>query len=853
VIDFESLSAIFRPECVAVVGACDRSKTVGHAVYSNLKTANFPGRLIPVNQQHTRIQNDRAYHSLNDVDVVPDLVVVCTPASTVPDIARTCGERGVRGMVVISAGFRETGEAGQQLELELRSVLQQYPKLRMIGPNCLGVLAPHSHLNASFSATMPHPGNLAMISQSGALCTAMLDWADERQVGFSACVSVGNMLNVGMGDLIDYFAADPKTSALLLYIESITDPRHFMAAARACTRTKPIIALKSGRFAESSQAASSHTGAIAGVDMVYEAALRRAGIERIFSFDDLLDCARLIVNTRTEAGPRLAIITNAGGPGVMASDAWLAQGGKLARLSAETIESLNCQLPPQWSHGNPIDVLGDAPPERYAAALEIVARDPGVDSVIVMLTPQSMTDATAIADALSRFKLAAGKPLLAVWMGGPAVRRGRQILEKAGIPVYSTPEQATNALTHLVSAGVLRDQRAPLFLDSHPANSTQKTPTDEIRMEGFAQKISAKWRDRLANAPGLLGEIASKELLADYSLPIVPTRLARTSDEAAEIAGQCGFPAVLKIVSPDISHKTDVGGVELSLANAAAVREGYQRIMSSVAEKQPAARIEGVSVQLMIAPTRGVELLLGATRDAAFGPVIVIGSGGVTAEIQHDVAMQLPPLTPSLALEMLQSLRIAPILQGYRGRPGVDLAKLAEVVASFSRLVEDRPELQAVEINPLLVTAGAVLALDARVIVAPTVTATLPYAHLAVRPYPFDLIQDITLECGERLRLRPIHPDDESMWLAWVKQYPEPCSQFLPFPRRACSLDYDTEMLFVAESADHNWVGSAFTQARSGTRGQQSIIEVVEETIRSDLRRRLLDASEKWYARRVSQ
>lgn len=836
-IDFENLAGIFRPECVAVVGASDKVGSVGHAVYANLKAANFSGRLIPVNRQHAYVQGDAAWPSLGDVPVTPDLVVVCTPATTVPEIARRCGERNVRGLIVISAGFRETGEAGRQLEVELRSVLKEYPGLRMIGPNCLGVLSPHSRLNASFSATMPRPGNLAVISQSGALCTAMLDWARDRELGFSGFVSVGNMVDVGMGDLIDYFAADEHTSALLLYLESLPDARHFMAAARACTRTKPIIAFKAGRFAESSQAAASHTGAMAGVDAVYDAAFRRAGIERVFSFDDLFDCAKLLVGHRETAGPRLAIITNAGGPGIMASDAWVAQRGQLARLSPETIHALNQVLPPQWSHGNPIDVLGDAHAARFSAALEIVARDGEVDSLIVMLTPQSMTNATAIAEAVAAFRMPDSKPLLAVWMGGPSVRPGRHILEAAGIPAYVTPEQAVNALAHLVSAGRLREQAAPLSLlpvSTAGGPSDSKAPTMRYSMPA---ESSVKWRTELSAATGLLGEATAKQFLADYGIPVVPTSIARSAAEAGELAAKFGFPAVLKIVSPDISHKTDVGGVELNLANAEAVTLAYDRIMDSASRKQPTARIEGVTVQPMIAASRGVELLLGATRDVIFGPVIVVGSGGVTAEIQHDVAMQLPPLSERRVAAMLRDLRIAPILEGYRGRPGVNMKKLTEVMLAFSRLVEDRPELQAVEINPLLVTASEVIALDARVIVAsPNGRSTLPYSHLAVRPYPASKVRLMAPADGRAVRLRPIRLDDEARWLQWLQEHPTSWMQLRRFPQRGCSLDYDSEMLIVAEDMDQAWLGLAFVQRGATEMPGSVMVEVSDPLSDSELR-----------------
>ena len=716
---FETLDAIFHPACVAVVGASDKPGSVGHAVYANLKAAQFGGTLLPVNSRHDLIQGDAAARSLHDAKVRPDLVVVCTPAATVPAIARECGELGVGGMVVISAGFREAGETGRLLEAEVKSILRHFPRLRMIGPNCLGLLSPYGHLNASFSATMPNPGGLAVISQSGALCTAILDWSRDREIGFSGIVSVGNMLDVGCGDLIDYFAADRHTSALLLYIESLTDPQHFIEAAQRCTRNKPIIALKSGRFAESSHAALSHTGAMAGVDAVYDAAFRRAGIERVFSFDDLFDCAKLLESHRQPAGPRLAIVTNAGGPGIMASDAWLAQRGQMAHLSPQTVDALNQTLPAQWSHGNPVDVLGDAQADRYAAALKLVAADSNVDSIIAILTPQSMTDPLAIAETVADCSLTAGKPLLAVWMGGPAVRPGRQLLEAARIPVYVTPEQAAQALAHLVSAGRLREQLEPLALPGLLERG-EKLDIGDLKSADADGSRAAKWRDRLADATGLLGEVVAKELLADYGIPVVPTHIARSAAEAAELATTVGYPVVLKIMSPDISHKTDVGGVALNLATAEAVQIAYQRILESVVEKQPAAQIDGVTVQPMIAASRGVELLLGSTRDPIFGPVIVVGSGGITAEIQHDLAMQLPPLSKRRVQSMLRNLRIYPILEGYRGRPGVNLPQLENVILNFSHLVEDRPEITALEINPLLAGASDIIALDARVIVGAT-------------------------------------------------------------------------------------------------------------------------------------
>ena len=700
-----NLKPFFSPKSIAVVGASDRAGSVGGAIFANLNAASFTGAVYPVNHQHSVIQRQRAYLSIRELPVVPDLVILCTAAETIPGLVRECGECGVRGLVVVSAGFREIGAAGRERETRLKASLREFPLMRMIGPNCLGVIRPTQGLNASFSPVMPRDGRMTLLTQSGALGTAIMDWSMEREIGFAACVSVGNMTDVGMGDLIDYFAEDPQTDALLLYLEGVNDAQHFLNAARACSRRKPVIAYKAGRFEESSSAAASHTGAMASLDAVYDAAFRRAGIERVHSIEELFDCARLLAGQRHALGDRLAIVTNAGGPGIMASDAWLTLGGQLAQLSGETRAALDQTLPPCWSHGNPVDVLGDAGVERYQTALRQVLADPQVDALMVILTPQTMTEPARIAEAVIEAQQQSSKSIVTSWIGGHAVEQGRNVLRRGGVPVYDFPEAAAQALRHLVSAG-----RWQTAVETSAAETWTKFPSQ------LTPDQMMSWRKKLTGCPGLIDEVSSKVLLADFGIPIVSTHVAHSPESAVIIADQLGYPVVIKVLSPDISHKTDVGGVLLNLANAGQVQAGFEAIRDSVRERAPQARWEGVAVQPMISATRGVELLLGMKRDPQFGPVILLGAGGITAELQQDSVLELTPLDDLIWERMLRSLRLYPLLAGYRGRPGVNLPALRHVVMRFVQLVTKLPELSTAEINPLLATADEIIALDARLI-----------------------------------------------------------------------------------------------------------------------------------------
>lgn len=797
-LSIRNLDKIFRPQRVAVIGASNNPKSVGYTVLRNLIGSGFQGVVYPVNPRHEAVQGVQAYPSVKDLPKTPDLAVICTPARTVPGIVRECGEAGVLGVIIISAGFKEAGEEGRALEEELRAEVSRFPGMRVIGPNCLGIIVPGLKLNASFAAAMPEPGHVAFISQSGALCTSVLDWAMEEGIGFSYFVSIGNMLDVDFGDLVDYFGEDPGTQSIILYIESISDAREFMSAARSFARTKPIVAYKAGRFAESAKAAASHTGAMAGEDAVYDAAFQRAGMVRVLEIGDIFDCAELVARVRPPLGPNLAIITNAGGPGVMATDALIARQGQLAELSPETMERLNEVLPPFWSHGNPIDVLGDAPPERYAQATEAALSDPGVDAALVILTPQAMTDVTGTARAIAELARKGRKPVLAAWMGGEAVREGIQILNEAGIPTYATPEQAVRAFMHLVEYG-------------RNLEMLYQTPREvPVRLTVNRAEVRKRFSQVFAEGPEVLTEELSKELLSAYGIPITEPRPAHSPEEAVEIAEELGYPVVLKVWSPQITHKTDVGGVVLNLRNARAVQAAFERIVQNARKHRPDAEVKGVTVQPMVTARDGFEMILGAKKDPTFGTVIMAGMGGIAAEVFRDRALGLPPLNERLALRMLESLRSWRLLKGYRGRPGANLEKLIEILMRFSYLVADFPEIKELDINPLLATPKDVIALDARVVVDKDAVGRpiRPYSHLVIRPYPEGYERKVTLKDGTEMLLRPIRPEDEPMWHEMLS-----CSSRESIRQRFryifketthkmaipyCFIDYDREMAIVA-------------------------------------------------------
>ena len=792
-----NLDKLFAPNRVAVVGAGTAPTSVGHVVLRNLLEGGFEGVVYPVNPGHESVHGVQAYASIADTPETPDLAVVCTPAAAVPDVVQTCGEAGVGAVAVISAGFRETGAEGAALEREVARRAAAFGGLRVLGPNCLGLIVPRLGLNASFAASMPDDGHVAFVTQSGALATSLIDWARAGRIGFSHVISLGNMMDVDLGDLIDYLGHRPGTHSIILYVENVTNPRKFMSAARAFARGKPIVAYKAGRFPASAKATVSHTGAMAGEDSVYDAAFERAGIVRVDRIEDVFATAELLARERRPAGPRLAIVTNAGGPGVMAADTLLARGGLLAELAPDTARALAEGLPESASVTNPVDVLGDAPPERLGSAVGALLGDPGVDAVLAILTPQAMTDPTAAAAATAAAGEGRHKPLLAAWMGGPSVAEGVRALEEAGVPAYNYPEQAVDAFMHLVAYA-----RNLETLHETPRSLPVSFALDRGRVKDLMATI-------LSEGSEVLSEASSKALLDAYEIPVTKPLPAASAEDAVAAAERLGYPVVLKVRSPDVTHKTDVGGVAVGVETPEEVAAAYERILGSVAARQPDAHVRGVTVQPMIA-TPGYELLVGARKDPSFGAVILVGAGGVAAEVMGDRTLGLPPLNERLARRMLESLRIWPLLRGHRGRPAVDLDSLLEVLVRFSHLVADYPEIEEVEINPLLASSEGTVALDARAVIDQALVARPPppFSHLAIRPYPEEYTRHITTESGLHATLRPIQPEDEPLWhemlsacslesihmrfRGLVKHTHEMATRF-------CFIDYDRELAIVAE------------------------------------------------------
>ncbi len=795
----KKLNSLFRPKRIALIGVSNDPKSVGGITLKNLVGGGFSGVVYPVNPKREAVLGIPCFPDVKSLPKTPDLAVIMTAAKFVPQLVKECGEAGIHGLIIMSAGFKESGEEGRKLEEQVKEVKAKFTDMRIIGPNCLGILVPGLNMNVSFAAGMPKMGHVAFISQSGALCTSLLDWAYENNIGFSYFVSIGNSMDVSFGDLIDYFGQDPNTKSIVLYVESLSHARAFMSAARAFARKKPIIVYKSGRFPESAAAAASHTGAMASEDSIYDAVFRRAGIARVFNFGDIFDFTDLIGRKRAPKGSNLAIITNAGGPGVMATDSLIAWGGKLVELTDLTIQKLNDYLPPFWSHGNPVDVLGDATPERFAKATEIVLEDEHVDAVLVLLTPQAMTAPTETAEAISELAGKTSKTIMAAWLGGASMREGMTVFNNAGIAAYGTPEQAILAFMTL----------------SHYSKNLEllyETPKEiPVSFSYDRNELRKKYLTTVFPKAKILNEDDSKHLINDYGISTTNPEPAFDEDQAVKIAEEKGYPVVLKIYSDNITHKSDAGGVALNIRDEEMVRASFRNMIKSVSEKVPDAKIKGVTVQKMISSKDAVELILGIKKDPVFGTVMLVGMGGTSAELFKDKRLEFPPLNEQLARQMLQSLQIYPLLTGYRGSKPKNIDKLIEVIIRLSYLAADYPEIEELDINPILVTPEDVIALDARIVVDEKMLfmQVKDYSHLILRPYPERLITSAILNDGTKVLLRPIKPEDEPMWLELLAS----CSKesiYLRFrydfyfdshdvASQFCFIDYDREIAIVAE------------------------------------------------------
>jgi acetyltransferase len=789
-----NLDVLFRPRSVALVGASKQPRSVGAVLAHNLFNAGFDGPIMPVNPHAVAIEGVLAYPTIDALPLVPDLAVVATPPSLVPEIVGALGARGTRAAIVISAGFAELGEEGRERQQKMLEAAKPYT-LRIVGPNCLGVMVPAHGLNASFAQAQALPGDLALVSQSGAVLTSILDRARARRIGFSHMVSLGGMADVDVGDTLDYLATDSHTRAILLYVEAITHARKFMSAARAAARSKPVVVIKAGRSSEAAKAAQSHTGALAGADAVYDAAFRRAGMLRVETLDELFEAVETLGRTVRVRGDRLAIVSNGGGVGVLATDSLVEQGGRLAELAPKTLQRLEAALPPTWSRGNPVDVVGDASDERYAAALEAVFDDPGNDAVLVLNCPTAVADSADAARATTNVAAKHKRPVFTSWLGDDAVAEARRLFADHRIPTYETPSDAVQAFMHLV-----RHQRHQEMLRQVPPSIPETFRPD-------AARASAVLEQALGEARPWLTEVEAKEVLAAYGIPVVSTSVVETPDEAARVAASIGRPVALKIRSPDIIHKSDVGGVALGLAHPWKAHEAARTMLENVRAARPEACIEGFTVQPM-ADTRGAyELIAGIAEDPLFGPVILFGHGGGAVEVVRDQALALPPLNLHLAHEQMRATRIFRLLQGYRDHAPAALDEIALTLVKLSQMAADHDQIAELDINPLLADANGVVALDARIRVA--APGRRGAERLAIRPYPKELERTLALPNGRAFVLRPIRPEDAPALREMVEEGTTPEDRRMRFftsfrtltPElcaRLTQIDYDREMALVA-------------------------------------------------------
>lgn len=795
------LDRLFNPQSVAIFGASKRSESVGGRVFENLRNGGFSGPIYAINPKYKRLGLQPCYPDLSAIGKPVDLSIIAIPASGVAEIIHRCGEHGVATVIIISAGFNESDARGSALKKAILDAARQY-NVRILGPNCLGLIRPDVGLNATFSKNTAKPGQLALVSQSGALCTSILDWSMSHDVGFSAIVSLGDAVDIDFGDILDYLAQDPHTHSILLYVEGVRDARSFMSGLRIAARMKPVVVVKAGRYAEGSRAAVTHTGAMIGADDVFDAALQRAGVVRAMTIEQLFAAAQLLASRHRVSGNRLAIVTNGGGLGVMATDRAIDLGVSLAVLSKDTLARLNHSLPSQWSHANPIDILGDATQKRYQAAVKACLDDPAVDGVLVMLSPQAMTDAKACAQAVIDAQQDNIKPVLACWMGEQQVEAANKLFSQHHLPSFPNPESSVEAFSYLTShyhnQQLLMQVPGPLVTRSKPDIDGARLIIESV----LAQKRS------------VLTIVESKALLHAFAIPVTQSTECHSANDALVIAEATGFPVAMKINSKDISHKSDAGGIRLNIGNAAAIRSTYKELIEDVNTKYPEAKIEGVTIEPMHTPKNGRELFVGVTKDPVFGPVITFGAGGVQVEVLKDRAVALPPLNTFLAKKMISQTHISHLLGHFRNMPAVNMDALVQVLNCVSEMVCELPEIKALDINPLIADENGVMALDTRIVVEHKVSSHDHYEHMAIHPYPNHLISQLQLADGTNIKIRPIRPEDASIEQSFVREL-SPQSKYFRFMQglneltqqmlvRFTQLDYHRELALIAvlEQAD---------------------------------------------------
>ena len=823
-----NLDKMFAPQSVALIGASDKPRSVGAALIENMLRAGYRGPVLPVNPKAKAIHGIMAYPDVASLPLAPELAVIATPPDTIAPLIAELGSRGTRAAVILTAGFAE-GEAkvGKEREAALLAAARPH-LLRIVGPNCLGLAVPAIGLDATFAPAAVLPGNIAFLTQSGAMATTVLDWALPRGIGFSAVVSMGDMSDVDFGDLLDYFALDEATQAILIYAEAVTQARKFMSAARRAARIKPVIVVKGGRAEEGARAATSHTGALAGADVVYEAAFRRAGMLRVNEVEELFDAATTLAHRSPQRGDRLAIVTNGGGAGVLATDRLIEEGGRLAELSPAIIAKLNGVLPATWSHGNPIDIIGDADAARYENALKIVMEDDDIDAVVALYCPTAVASAADAAKGVVSALAggAAKKNVFACWMGDASVAEGRAQLVAAQVPDYETPERAVRAFMYLVRYRQSQD----LLLET-PSAAAASPQADAEKARAILRRTLADGREWLD-----AGEVA--EFLACYGLPFARTRVVADAEAAGEAAAAIDAPVALKIRSRDVIHKSDVGGVALNLSGAAEVEAAAEQMAERIRRALPKARLEGFIVQEMVVRPGAFELIAGVTSDATFGPVILFGQGGTAVEIVGDKSLELPPLNSALARAQIERTRIAALLKGYRGRPAADIDGVVDVLMRLSQIVSDCAEVAEIDINPLLCDSAGVIAVDARVRVR--AFAGPAQARLAIRPYPQRFETEVETHEGERYAVRPIKPEDEPA----LRRFADEIDNrdlwhgfFVPLRERThetaarlSQIDYDREMTLIA------WQGGRVAGMARATADPDFDAAECAVIIRADLR-----------------